>query len=240
MKSAGLAFLISKSNQKSNHKGKQKVIELCSILADSHHSNAFLIDGFGLDYSNTLVQTERVVEYLSSHDNKQEVQRYEIVEGEYISQYLQELERSNRIRLGPDTIENHDFNLYDIDQDGVPELILYESTTGAGTHYHFYTMKDGEAVECGEYGRTALYADGGEGLIAYYYRMSNYEAKDLILRGDTMYVGDIAEGELDPENGFPELEDLGYVGFERLLFCPPAIPMAMYTYNLDLENRVNE
>lgn len=218
----------------SKHVAGYNKILLCSLLADSSNSSSSLLEGYNIDYDNTLLQTERVVRYLSQEERTPIMQRFHIVEDDYISLYLQELERSNRTRLGSEFVENHYFVLYDMDQNGVPELILFEGSSGAGMHYHFYTMIKGEIKDCGYYGRAELLADGDGGLIAYFGRMGGYDIKKVALSSDTVLFADIADGQVTGDTPYPELEELGYENYKYLAFCPPFIPLALYTYSLNL------
>ena len=214
-----------------NITGFNKIL-LCSLLADSRHSSNSLAESYGIDYNHTLLQTEIVIRYLSQTDKTPVIPNFYIAEGEYISLYLQEIERSNRLLLSPETTENHYFNLYDMDQNGVPELILYEGSSGAGMHYHFYTIINGKITECGSYGRTSLCVNGEGRLIAYYGRMNGYDIKEITFNGDTISLTDIASGYT--EDSYPELEEFGYENYQYLVFCPPTMPLVLYTYNQTL------
>lgn len=216
--------------------GYRKIL-LCSLLANSSESSSALLDGYNIDYNNTLRQTDRVLRYLSQHEKDWEMQSFDITEDEYISLYLQVIGRSNRqyhetADKSERTYENHYYILYDLDQNGVPELILYEGSSGAGTHYHFYTIINHEVKECGFYGRTSLHADGKGGLIAYYGRSTSYYIQEIKLIGESIVITDIASGVVLGDADFPELNEFGYDNYEYLAFCPPAIPAALYTYNL--------
>lgn len=214
-----------------NVAGYNKIL-LCSLLADSHSSSSYLLDGYNIDYNNTLLQTERVIRYLSEEDSEPVMSEFYAKEGEYVSLYLQETERANRNRLSPEFIENHYMNLYDINQDEIPELILYEGSSGAGTHYHFYTIKNGALTDCGLYGRTTLYVNDEGGLIAYFGRMNNYQIDKIEMQEDAIIITDIAGGHI--QDSYPELEEFGYNNYRPLSFCPPAIPLAIYTYDYEL------
>lgn len=224
---------VSENIWSENVAGYNKIL-LCTILADSHHSSQFLFESYDIDYNNTLLQTERVVRYLSEKDKNPVMTKFAMKEGEYISLYLQEIERANRVRQGAEFIENHYFNLYDMNQDNIPELILYESSVGAGTHYHFYTIRNEESVNVGNCGRTSLYANGEKGFVAYFGRMDVYQIEEIVLEEDTVVITDIANGRIQGMDSYPELEEFGYDNYKPLAFCPPTIPMALYTYNQEL------
>ncbi len=211
-----------------NVAGYNKIV-LSTLLADSSHTSSSLFTGYNIDYNNTLLQTKRVIKYLSGEDETQVVPNFHVEEGEYISLYLEEIERANRLCSDKEFTEEHYFTLYDINQDGISELILYESTYGAGTHFHFYTIMNGELINCGDYGRTNLYFNDEGGLIAYFGRMGGYQIDKITLEDGAIVITEIAEGNTQEE--YPELEEYGYNNYQYLPFCPPAIPLTIYTYS---------
>ena len=207
-------------------------ILLSLILADFECPDASLFEYHYFDFDHTLSQTEKVVRYLSQKDETLSVSNYDTVEGEYISLYLNELYRSNRPGFeaeGPNGyFYRHFYRLYDIDQNGVPELILYEGSIGATMHYHFYTIVNGEVVHCGDSGRGSLYVNHEGGLVAYYGLMGLYRIHTITLEGTVLEFTLVAEG--DTTDPYPTLDELGYENYEFLPFCPPAIPSAFYMY----------
>ena len=156
--------------------------------------------------------------------------RFDAAESDYMSLYMQELERMNRTE---EYMGDHHYALYDMDSNGVPEMILYEGSSGAGTHHHFYTVIDGELVDCGYDGRTNMFVDGNGGVVAYYARMGGYFIEKITLVGDEIVFADIASGQVYesdiPEtNHYPTLEELGYYGYDYLVYCPPALMAGFY------------
>lgn len=135
---------------------------------------------------------------------------------------------------GTSRVYHYYSRLYDIDQNGIPELILFEGSSGAGTHFHFYTIIDDEIIYCGLYGRTSLLADGEGGLIAYIARMGGYHIDKIALNGTVIETEFIAGNFIGDAEEYPELDELGYENYKYLPFCLPAVPLALYTYNQNL------
>ena len=213
-----------------NITGYNKIL-LCAVLADSSHSSGDLLKAYGIDYDYTLRQTYNVTLRLSQKDTSSEMAKFSIVEADYISLYLQQWEKSNRVRGADEFTESHDCALYDMNQDGIPELILYEGSSGAGTHHHFYTITGNTAVDCGEYGRTNLLFNNAGEVIAYHGRMGYYLIDKITLSRGGISITNIAEGETrDP---YPELEEFWYYDYHGLAYCPAAIPLVFYMYSAE-------
>jgi len=219
-----------------NVAGYDKIL-LSSLIADSWFGlSSDLFECYGIDYNNTLLQTGRVIRSLSNGYEAPEISSWPIAEGEYISLYLRELYRSNMFLCEWEDSEkvffDHHYTLYDIDQNGIPELILYEGSSGAGTHFHFYIIANGEIIYCGDYGRTDLYSNGDGGLIAYLARMGGYTIDKITLKGVVIETEFVVSGQVLYDEESPELDEFGYENYKYLPFCPPAIPLALYTYKL--------
>ena len=227
---------ITESEWLENAFGYNKIL-LCSFLADTDNSAGEVFEYYGIDYDNTLSKTMNVVDYLSQSDEESEPHSFYVAENEYISLYLKEIFRSNWILYTGEigflykTNMEHDYNLYDINRDGVPELILSDTSSGAGTHFHFFTIKNGETVDCGLYGRTSLHVDGKGGLIAYYGRMGGYIIDKLTIEDDEIMRTHIGDGQVYGDVQYPELEELGYMNYDYQKYCQPAIQYALYVYN---------
>ena len=222
-----------------NVAGYDKIL-LSALIANSWlGTSTYLQEVYGMDYNFTLAQTERVIRYLSSGGEVPSwLSKWFIAEGEYLSLYMKELYRSNMLFCEVEESEKyftrHHYALYDIDQNGTPELILYEGSSGAGTHFHIYTVVDGEIAYSGFYGRTSLYADNEGGLIAYYGRMNGYHIDLLSLEDGLIEATFIAGGSVTGEEPYPELDEFGYENFKYLAFCPPEISLTLYTYSQSL------
>ena len=212
--------------------GYNKIL-LCAYL--SGISCDYLLECYGIDYYSTLKQTQDVVRAL----RESEPAEFAAAQSQYIPLYLKAIEHSNRISCFPDEgqeviYKDHAYNFYDMNKDGVPELILYEGSSGAGTHYHFYTVLNGEVVDCGRYGRTNLFADGKGGIIAYHARMSGYWIEKIALEGTAIKITSIADGFINAETeAYPELDTFGYKDYKVLAFCPPKVPSVLYTYFME-------
>ena len=221
-----------------NVAGYDKIL-LSAHIAESYFGlSAYLQEYCGIDQVNALIQTYKVVRNLSGSYRQSEISSWLVAEGEYISLYLKELYRSNTLLCEWEESEkvyfDHYYNLYDIDQNGIPELILYQGSSGAGTHFHFYTVIEGEIVHCGDYKRTVLLSNGEGGLIAYYARMGGYYIEKISLAGTKIKTSLIADGFVTGEEPYPELDEFEYENYQYLPFCPHSIPMLFYTYNQDL------
>jgi len=221
-----------------NVAGYDKIL-LSALIADSNYGlSTYLLEWYGIDYDNTMFQTGRVIEGLSYDRKVPEISNWLVSEGEYISLYLREVYRSNMLLCDWEDSEkyyfDHHYMLYDIDQNGIPELILYEGSSGAGTHFHFYTIIDGEIIYCGDYGRASLYSNGEGGLIANNARMGGYHIDKITLNGAAIETEFIASGEVLYDEEYPELDKFGYNNYKYLPFCPPTIPFTLYTYNQNL------
>ena len=241
----GTAFLkngiqVTEDTWRENVVGYNKIL-LCALLADSSRTSSSLLQGYDIDYNNTLAQTAMVVRYLSQEDRAPAIPKFYVAEGAYIQPYLEQLEAMNRLMPEGEFTENHHYALYDMVQDGIPELILYEGSSGAGMHYHFFTIINSEAVYLGTYGRTTLLADGMGGLIAYDGRMGYYHIDKISIDGNELRIDEITSGQMvfmQTDNGddyeiWPELEDFGHHNYDVMAFCPP-IPLALYTYDMKL------
>ena len=204
--------------------GYDKIL-LSALLADSSNASAEVFDWYGIDYCDTQRQTNAVTAYLSRKD-RPSMERFDAAESDYMSLYMRELERMNRTEGYAD---DHLYALYDMNNDGVPEMILYEGSSGAGTHHHFYMVIDGELVDCGYDRRTNMFVDGNGGVVAYYARMGGYFIQKITLVGNEIVFTDIADGFVTVDSqDYPSLEELGYHGYDYLVYCPPALMFGFY------------
>ena len=219
--------------------GYDKIL-LCAQLAHGSWSPGILLGEFGSDYHNTLVQTERVLQHLRGETVWAPVQEaFRVAEASWLGAYAQKVFDDNWLGCpweeeGAKWCTDHQYALYDMDLDGVPELILFEGSSGAGTHHHFYTYKDGEVVYCGEYGRSAMHVDGAGGVIGYHGRMGGYWIDKIELNGTALKMVDIDEGGVG-EGEYPTLEDYGYAGYGYLPYCPQVLPFGFYAYGFGWE-----
>ena len=219
--------------------GYDKIL-LCAQLAHGSWSRDILLEEFGIDYHNTLVQTEQVLRHFEGKGQWTLAQEaFRVAEGPWLGAYVRKVFDDNWMGCpweeeGVKWFTQHQYALYDMDLDGVPELILYEGSSGAGTHHHFYTYKDGEVVYCGEYGRSRLHVDGAGGVIAYHGRMGAYFIDKIELDGTELREIYIDVGEIG-EREYPELEEYGYVGYRYLPYSRQPMAFGFYAYDFDWE-----
>jgi hypothetical protein len=204
------------------------------FLSSSVYSSATL-KTCNLDYNKALKQTDSFVSWLSKSSGNDIsaaiAAEAKVAAGDYISAYLQEIERANRIEVAG-------YNLYDLDQNGIPELII--KTGGGEANYMFqvYTFLKGKLINCGEFGggHSSLYTNGSEGIIRYRGHMGGYGIEFIELDGTVLKIRAIAEGDINyPATGlpdhYPELDDFGYYGYSDLGMCAPELPTALYQYH---------
>ena len=125
----------------SNVAGFDKILLSANLAGSWYHYNNFSQDANIIGFNYTLEQNDNILSSLSSHGI---IKSWPVLDNAYYSLYLTELLRTN-IQLCEHEISekvyyDHYYALYDLDTDGIPELILYEGSSGAGTHYHYYTV----------------------------------------------------------------------------------------------------
>ena len=120
--------------------------------------------------------------------------------------------------------------LFDIDQDGFPELILRTGQAEADFWYTVFTIIDGELIDCGGVSgsHASLYSNGSGKFVRYGGHMGSYEITISSLVGTTLITQDIAKGIVDFDKGeeYPELRDIGYGDYNQSLEFT-AIPTLM-------------
>ena len=109
--------------------------------------------------------------------------------------------------------------LYDMNQDGFPELILMTGGCEAAYLYTVYTIVDGKLIDCGELsgGHTVLYTNGSGRFVRYESHMRLYDIDVSTLEGTTLKTQEIAAGELDnsKEEQYPDLDRFGYGDYNQ-------------------------
>ncbi len=200
-------------------------ILLSAVLA-APTSSSESIKIYGLDYMETLNQTQEIVKYLGNKSYYPTIPKFHIAEDKYISLYLKQILLANILE---DYADNHYYYLYDMDSDGLDELILYESSEGAGTHTDIYTVVDEKMFYCGNYGRADLLIDGKGGLIGYFTRMNGYTIDKIsLVNNQALNYNLIASGAINSNQEYPTPEDFGYNDFEPMPTCPPKIAYNLY------------
>ncbi len=205
-------------------------ILLCAPLSDSNNSKTGLKDSLGIDLSFIISQTYNVVHSISDKDSNPEKSRFHIEEDKYLPLYLNILDKTNRKVMRQDNYwyaENHGYCLTDMDSDGIDELLLRETSSGAGEHTEFYGVVNDEMVELGIYGRSSIFVNDNSGIIMYFGRMGGYDIKKITLENNQLVYTDIESGMIG-EGDYPELEDLGYSNYDYAKVCPHKIPFGLY------------
>ena len=125
----------------------------------------------------------------------------------------------------------YSYLLYDIDKDGIPELITKTGTCEADYTGTVYTCKSGEAVKTGEFGlgHAALYTDPGKnGIIVWWGHMGAAGGVRYSLTDGQISSEQIFEETLniqnDPEAQYTPIED--YVAGTK--------PLSLYDVSLRL------
>lgn len=111
------------------------------------------------------------------------------------------------------------FSLYDMNQDGYPELILKTGDSEADFMYTVYTVVNSKLMNCGELSgsHSSLYTNGSGGFVRYEGYMGVYDIDVSILEGITLKTQKIADGVLDysKKEDYPKLETYGYGDYEH-------------------------
>ena len=109
--------------------------------------------------------------------------------------------------------------LYDMNQDGFPELILKTGSCEADYMYTVYSAVDGELVNCGELSGShcVLYTNGSGSFVRYERHMGIYSIDISSLEGTTLKT-QIIEAEVDNKyEQYPELDKYGYGDYNQFL-----------------------
>jgi len=108
---------------------------------------------------------------------------------------------------------------HDMDQNGLPELIIKTGSCEADYLYSFYMVSDGEFVECGSLSgsHAALYTNGSAGIVRYAGQMGVYDITISELKGTTLVTQEIANGTLDFGEEYPDLIEYGYGDYDQCI-----------------------
>ncbi|MBQ3704085.1 MAG: hypothetical protein II885_15220 [Oscillospiraceae bacterium] len=90
--------------------------------------------------------------------------------------------------------------VYDIDKDGIPELVIKTGTCEADYHGWIYAFRDGRAVQIGEelgLGHSSFYSDPGENGIILMYGHMGYASAQRISIGDAYTAETLYEDDLN-------------------------------------------
>lgn len=192
---------------------------------NSGYEDALIYEG--IDMLSTLEQTQHVTEAL----NKGEPASFQAVENDYIFAY-QDILMEHRLRRIKYNRENDfEYALYDMNRDGIQELLLFTGTCEADYRYTVYTLKNGTAVWCGEFhgGHGTVYIGNEPGLIMYWGQMGVYGITKYTLVGVEIIGEEIASGEIAMEEEYPELSEFGYSTYDTYLSrCKGTASYALY------------
>ena len=110
------------------------------------------------------------------------------------------------------------YTLYDLDTDGVPELLLYRATCEADAEFFFYRFDEAGAAQCvGSLGagHTVLCGYAAEGTVLLHYGQMGYELASLV-----RFSGDSVDDELTALDGRELEPEEEYLPFEALPTWP--------------------
>jgi len=205
---------ISESEWVKNVTSYNKIL-LCAYLADnSYYSSSKLLTSCGIDLNDPLRQTETVADALKSSRDA----GFRAVQGDYISVYLREADGLDRLASDGDGGNGSIIvGVYDIDGNGVPELITKSGSCEADYMFHVYTVISGELVDCGQFSgsHAGLYTNGSTGLVSYAGQMGSYWIDKITLDGGTLADEQVASGEIGVSDDYPGLDAFGLGDYDK-------------------------
>lgn len=225
---------IDENTWNQNVSGYNKIL-LCTHLSSDSTSSKGLLGSYGIDYGSTISQTNDVCGTLSQGKKPP---AWRAAEGAYIPFYLQKIDETNRTLIDdPDSsgwVPNP-YGLYDLDQNGVPELIVETGNCEAAYMFDVYTVANSVLVDCGQFSgfHTILTVGDSTGMVGYLAQMDCYEINKITLKGTMLTVQQIASGEVqDPENNtYPALSVFGLGDYSiDLPLCYGTTPFLLYAY----------
>lgn len=109
------------------------------------------------------------------------------------------------------------FCIFDMNGDGVSELIVQSSGDEAGRWYTAFTIIENKLIDCGGISgsHTSLYTDGSGKILGYAGHMGVYDITISELKGTTLITQEIASGTLNNGEQYPELEEYGYGDYNQ-------------------------
>jgi len=198
--------------------GTYNKILLSALLSSDNYSISELKND-GIDYNDTLSQTDKVLDALGNSKSA----NFKVVEANYFSLYFQQLDKINR---SIKDLENYNYSIYDIDKNGTPELIVNNYYT-----FDIYTIVTGKIVHCGNFPfkDCSFYYNGKSGLISYGGHMGYYHVDKITLNNKTIKVKTIKDGQTNGE--YPKLSDFGLDSYKSLVELYTDTPYLLYMYN---------
>lgn len=188
---------------------------------------------FGVDMSYGLARSG---ENMRELDNET-FQSMMKVSGEYFPAYMQTLLEIRYDTLGEGGgFREPGFTLYDMDGNGVPELIVDISPSGAGSWCQVYTYVRDQVVECGEGSSThsTFYIGPGGGMVRTEGHMDVYHYEKWDLQGSELVITEFARGTAEREKGYPPLDDYGYQAYDsEVWFWHGDYPTLFYMSGMD-------
>lgn len=187
---------------------------LASVQLSSSEYGREGLAQFGVDMSYGLDQSMKNIQSLSDENAPTMLE----VSGLYFSAYMETLWRIRRdIHEEGFSFRMPEFTLYDMDGNGVPELIVNIAPNEAAASCQVYTCVSEEAVLCGEgdSGHSTFYTGAKGGLVRTEGHMDVYHYEKWDLQGTELVITEFAGGTAEPMEGYPPLEDYGYQAYDH-------------------------
>lgn len=188
---------------------------LASVQLSSSQYGREGLAQFGMDMSYGLDRSSQNIQSLSDATAPVVTK----VSGAYLPAYMEILWKIRQdIPIVPfGLFREPEFALYDLDGNGVPELIVNIAPNEAAARCQIYTFTSGQAVLCGEgdSGHCTFYTGDGDGLVRTEGHMDIYHYEKWELQGTELVITEFASGTADPTKGYPPLEDYGYRDYDH-------------------------
>ncbi|MCL2136337.1 MAG: hypothetical protein FWH40_02255 [Coriobacteriia bacterium] len=215
------------------HNSSYNKILLSAVLSNDGFTYTGLMKVLGIDIRQTIEQTSKVLGALEN----QGLDSFVTVEEDYLSSFVRQLDKANRERF---TGNEHakpaiTYCLYDIDRNGVPELLIKSGEAEADYWYDIFAFGNGQThrVENGFYGgHSVLYANGESGLLVYEASMGTYIVTQYSFSDNSLAAQELARGNIGWDQDYPSLDDLGMPGYQRL--SNYYVPISVLLYNFSL------
>ena len=226
-------------------------ILLCAYLSSDSYSSSDLMSAFGLDYSATIKCTNETVDAISGSPSKNsqpaglqsggsqtdssQPSGYPMAQADYIPPYLQKINSDNRGRFvtegGYGTL--YSYGLYDMDGDGVPELITFTGDCEANYVYTVYKDVNGQLVNCGTIngGHCTLNisAGGAGGFVSDWGSMGDWNIQKITWQNGKFVTEDVASGTVKGDGDYPTPVDYGLGDYSQAIkLCYDPVPYLLY------------
>lgn len=199
-------------------------ILMCIPLSGPCQENTF--ERYGYTYDDAISALDNFTQKLS----KSKKAEYRIASDDYTDIYLEVLSQYNRKYEDSDSSVPFVYDLYDLNEDAIPELIIREGMCEADYRYCVYRY-DGflNAELCGSFGGShlRLYVDGKKDLVGYFTQMGGFAITRYTLEDGVLVEEHIADGYIEGEA--PALSEYGLEDFDTLLKkCSVSMPILLY------------